>query len=81
MAETTTVKVHVTTRARLNQIGAQSRRTVDEVILASLAALEREQWQQLKARAAEQAAALAGDEAELAESLAIQADLAEHRAW
>lgn len=81
MAETTTVKVRVTTRTRLNEIGAATRRTADEVILAGLAALERERWQQLRVRAAEQAAALADDEPDLAESQAIQVDLAQLRAW
>lgn len=81
MAQTTTVKVQITTRTRLKEIGAVTRRTADEVILAGLAALERERWQQLRLRATEQAAALVDDEADLAEAQAIQADLAEFRAW
>lgn len=81
MAQTTTVKVQITTRTRLKEIGAVTRRTADEVILAGLAALERERWQQLRLRATEQAAALVDDEADLAEVQAIQADLAEFRAW
>ena len=81
MAETTTVKVRVSTRTRLNEIGAATRRTADEVILAGLAALDRERWQQLRLQAAEQAAALANDASDLAESRAIQEDLAEFRAW
>lgn len=81
MAQTTTVKVQITTRTRLKEIGAATRRTADEVILAGLAALERERWQQLRLRATEQAAALVDDEADLAEAQAIQADLAEFRAW
>lgn len=81
MAETTTVKVRITTRTRLNEIATATRRTADEVILAGLAALDRERWQQLRAVAAEQAAALVDDEADLAEAMAIQVDLAEFRAW
>ena len=81
MAETTTVKVRVSTRTRLNEIAAATRRTADEVILAGLDAMERERWQELRRRAAEQAVALADDEGDLAESHAIQADLAELRAW
>ncbi|MBW3639491.1 MAG: hypothetical protein KY451_06570 [Actinobacteria bacterium] len=81
MAQTTTVKVQITTRTRLKEIGAATRRTADEVILAGLAALERERWQQLRLRATEQAAALVDDEADLAEARAIEADLAEFRAW
>lgn len=75
------MKVRVTTRARLNEIGAQTRQTVDEVILDGLAALDRERWQHLRSVAAEQAAALATDEADLAEARAIQDDLAQFRAW
>jgi predicted transcriptional regulator len=81
MADTTTVKVQVSTRSRLNEIGAATRRTVDEVIRDALDALERERWQALRRTAADQAAALAGDEGDQGEARAIQADLAGLRAW
>ena len=80
MADTTTVKVQVSTRTRLNAIGAATRRTVDEVIREALDALGRERWQTLRRTAAEQAAALADDEHDRAEAQAIQDDLAALRA-
>lgn len=73
MADTTTVKVQTSTRDLLLQIGATRRQSADEVILAALAAMQRDERRQLAAR---EARAIKNDPADLAEIRAIQQEMA-----
>lgn len=73
MAETTTVKVQVSTRDLLRSIGVERRLSADQVILAALAAMRRDER---RAIAAAEARAIADDPADLAEIRAIQDDVA-----
>lgn len=73
MAETTTVKVHTSTRDLILQLGAARRQSADQVIRAALEAMKRDERRQLAAR---EARAIRGDSVDLAEIHAIQQDLA-----
>jgi hypothetical protein len=73
MAGTTTVKVQTSTRDLLLQIGASRRQSADQVILAALAAMQRDERRHV---AAEEARAIRDDPADLAEISAIQQDMA-----
>jgi len=46
MADTTTVKVQTSTRDLLLQVGASRRQSADQVILAALAAMQRDERRQ-----------------------------------
>jgi hypothetical protein len=73
MADTTTVKVQTSTRDLLLQLGAARRQSADQVILAALAAMSRDERRQV---AAAEARAIREDAADLAEIRAIQQDRA-----
>lgn len=73
MASTTTVKVQTSTRDLLLQIGAVRRQSADQVILAALAAMSRDERRQV---AAAEALAVKNDPADLAEVRAIQREMA-----
>jgi hypothetical protein len=73
MANTTTVKVQTSTRDLLLQIGASRRQSADQVIVAALAAMQRDQRRRI---AAADARAIKDDPADLAEIRAIQQDMA-----
>jgi hypothetical protein len=73
MASTTTVKVQTSTRDLLLQLGSARRQSADQVILAALASLRRDERRQI---AAAQARAIKDDPADLAEIRAIQQDMA-----
>lgn len=71
--EATTVKVQTSTRDLLLQIGAARQLSANQVILAALAAMQRDERRQL---AAEESRAIKDDPADLAEVRAIQDDMA-----
>jgi hypothetical protein len=73
MADTTTVKVQTRTRDLLMELGAARRQSADQVILAALAAMRRDERRQV---AAAEARDLKDDPVDLAEIRAIQADKA-----
>ena len=73
MAETTTVKVHTSTRDLLLQVGAARRQSADQVIRAALEAMKRDERRQV---AAQEARAIRDDPVDLAEIRAIQQDMA-----
>jgi hypothetical protein len=73
MADTTTVKVQTSTRDLLLKIGAARRQTADQVIVAALAAMRRDERRHV---AAAEARALKDDPADLEEILAIHKDRA-----
>ena len=73
MASTTTVKVQTSTRDLLLELGASRRQSADQVILAALAAMRRNERRQL---AAAEARAIKDDPVDLAEIRAIQEDKA-----
>ncbi|SDX84234.1 hypothetical protein SAMN05661080_01420 [Modestobacter sp. DSM 44400] len=73
MADTTTVKVQTSTRDLLLELGAARRQSADQVILAALAAMRRDERRQL---AATEARAIKEDPVDLAEIRAIQEDKA-----
>lgn len=73
MADTTTVKVQNSTRDLLLKIGASRRESADQVILAALAAMSRDERRRV---AAAEARAIRDDPADLAEVQAIQDDIA-----
>lgn len=77
MADTTTVRVHSSTRAALAARGAALGQTVDDVIRAGLAALE---WEELRRQGEADARRLAHDEQDRAEVRAVHADLEHLRA-
>ena len=72
MAETTTVKVHTSTRDLLLQVGAARRQSADQVIRAALEAMKRDERRQVAAR---EARVIRDDPADLAEIRAIQQDM------
>ncbi len=72
MAETTTVKVHTSTRDLLLQLGAARRQSADQVIRAALEAMKRDERRQV---AVQEARAIRDDPADLAEIRAIQQDM------
>jgi hypothetical protein len=71
MADTTTVRVRTSTRGLVLQIGASRRQSADQVILAALAAMQRDERRQVAAAAAR---AIKDDPADRAEVRAIQHD-------
>jgi hypothetical protein len=73
MGDTTTVKVHTSTRDLLLELGASRRQSADQVIRAALAAMKRDERNQV---AAAEARAIKDDPVDLAEIRAIQQDLA-----
>lgn len=73
MADTTTVKVRTSTRDLLLQIGAARRQSADQVIVAALAAMRRDERRRI---AAVEARAIQDDPADLAEVRAIQQEMA-----
>jgi len=73
MPDTTTVKVHTSTRDLLLELGAARRESADQVIRAALAAMKRDERRQI---AAAEARAIKDDPVDLAEIKAIQQDLA-----
>lgn len=73
MAETTTVKVHTSTRDLLLELGASRRQSADQVIRAALDAMRRDERRRV---AAEEGRALKDDPVDLAEVRAIQDDMA-----
>lgn len=73
MAETTTVKVHTSTRDLLLQVGAARRQSADQVIRAALEAMKRDERRQVAAR---EARAIRDDPVDLSEIRAIQQDMA-----
>ena len=73
MGDTTTVKVQTSTRDLLLELGAARRQSADQVILAALAAMRRDERRHV---AATEALAIKDDPAELAEIRAIQQDMA-----
>lgn len=73
MADTTTVKVHRSTRDLLLEIGAARRESADQVIRAALAAMRRDEGRRV---AAAEARAIKDDPEDRAEIAAIQQDLA-----
>ena len=73
MAETTTVKVHTSTRDLLLQVGAARRQSADQVIRAALEAMKRDERRQV---AAQEARAIRDDPVDLTEIRAIQEDMA-----
>lgn len=73
MAETTTVKVHTSTRDLLLQVGAARRQSADQVIRAALEAMKRDERRQV---AAQEARAIRDDPVDLTEIRAIQQDMA-----
>ncbi len=77
MADTTTVKVHTSTRDLLLELGAARRESADQVIRAALAAMQRDDRRRV---AAAEAWAIKDDPEDRAEIAAIQQDLAALRA-
>ena len=73
MGDTTTVKVHTSTRDLLLQLGASRRQSADQVIRAALEAMRRDERRQV---AAEEARSVKEDPVDLAEVRAIQQDMA-----
>ncbi len=73
MADTTTVKVKTSTRDLLLKLGASRNQSADQVILAALAAMQRDERRQV---AAAEARAIKDDSADLAEIRLIQRDMA-----
>lgn len=73
MADTTTVKVHTSTRDLLLELGTARRESADQVIRAALAAMKRDER---RAIAAAEARAIKDDPKDRAEIAAIHEDLA-----
>ncbi|HEY5224909.1 MAG TPA: hypothetical protein VIJ18_17915 [Microbacteriaceae bacterium] len=73
MADTTTVKVRSSTRDLLLRIGASRHESADQVIVAALSAMSRDERRRI---AAAEARAIKDDPADLAEVRAIQHDMA-----
>lgn len=77
MADTTTVKVHTSTRDLLLKLGSARRQSADQVIRTALTALQRDERRSI---AAAEARAIAADPDDRAEVEAISEDLAALRA-
>jgi len=77
MADTTTVKVHTSTRDLLLELGAARRQSADQVIRAALTAMKRDERRSI---AAAEARAIKDDPQDRAEIEAIHQDLAALRA-
>lgn len=73
MADTTTVKVQTSTRDLILQVGVARRQSADQVILAALGAMQRDERRRV---AAAEARAIKDDPGDLAEMRAIQQDMA-----
>lgn len=73
MADTTTVKVRSSTRDLLLKVGASRHESADQVIVAALAAMSRDERRRI---AAAEARAVKDDPADLDEVRAIQQDMA-----
>lgn len=73
MADTTTVKVRRSTRDLLLKVGASRHESADQVIVAALVAMSRDERRRI---AAAEARAVKNDPADLAEVRAIQQDIA-----
>jgi Arc/MetJ-type ribon-helix-helix transcriptional regulator len=73
MADTTTVKVHRSTRDLLLELGAARRQSADQVIRAALTAMKRDERRSV---AAAEARAIKDDPQDRAEIEAIHQDLA-----
>ncbi len=73
MADTTTVRVRTSTRDLLLQLGAARHQSVDQVIVAALTAMQRDERRQI---ALAEARAVEDDPVDLAEIRAVQQDLA-----
>lgn len=73
MADTTTVKVRTSTRDLILEIGADRHESADQVIVAALAAMRRDERRRI---AAAEARAIKEDPVDLAEVRAIQQDMA-----
>ncbi|WP_091933602.1 hypothetical protein [Blastococcus sp. DSM 46786] len=73
MGDTTTVKVHTSTRDLLLELGAARRESADQVIRAALAAMKRDER---RALAAAEARAIKDDPEDRREIEAIQEDIA-----
>ncbi|MFI2754922.1 hypothetical protein ACGIF2_15940 [Cellulomonas sp. P22] len=69
MAESTTVRVHTTTRDELNRLSAERDTTVEAVIRDGIALLRREEWRRQAEIDARTAAADPADRAEVASVL------------
>ena len=76
MGDTTTVKVHTSTRDLLLQLGASRRQSADQVIRAALEAMRRDERREV---AAAETRSLKEDPVDLAEVRAIQQDMAVSR--
>lgn len=73
MADTTTVKVHTSTRDLLRELGAARRQSADQVIRSALTAMKRDERRVI---AAAEARAIKDDPQDRAEIDAINEDLA-----
>jgi Arc/MetJ-type ribon-helix-helix transcriptional regulator len=73
MADTTTVKVHTSTRDLLLELGAARRQSADQVIRAALTAMKRDERRSI---AAAEARAIKDDPQDRAEIKSIHQDLA-----
>lgn len=73
MGDTTTVKVHKSTRDLLLELGAARRQSADQVIRDALTAMKRDERRRV---AAAEALDIKDDPADLAEIRAIQQDIA-----
>lgn len=73
MPDTTTVKVHTSTRDLLLELGAARRQSADQVIRAALTAMQRDERRSI---AAAEARAIKDDPQDRAEIEAIHQDLA-----
>ncbi len=73
MADTTTVKVQTSTRDLLLRVGASRRQSADQVILAALAAMRRDEGRKV---AAAEARAIKDDPADPDEIRETQQDMA-----
>ena len=73
MAESTTVRVHTSTRDALNALSAERNTTVEAVISEGIALLRREQWRR---QAEIDSRAAAADPADRAEIASVLRDLA-----
>lgn len=73
MADTTTVKVHTSTRDLLMELGASRRESADQVIRAALVAMQRDDRRRV---AAAEARAIKDDPEDRAEIAAIQQEMA-----
>jgi hypothetical protein len=73
MSDTTTVKVRTSTRDLLRRLGTSRQQTADQVIVAALEAMGRDERRQV---AAAEARRIADDPSDLAEIQAIREELA-----